>query len=357
MTRITALQRSFSDRWFKTTPGAAPDPEYGIKVLYEPEVADVDIVFVHGITGHREGTWTAADGNGPWPQSLLPSLLPRARILTFGYDAAVMGAWSSVSGNRIGDHARNLLSALAAQRALDPSGVALPLIFVAHSLGGLVVKDAMLASRTSPEAHLRTIHDCTQGILFLGTPHIGSSLATVADRCVRAAALVGARTNTKIVQVLRRDSEVLDRIQHEFHEMLRMRPLSIICFYEELAMPGIGVIVPRTSAVLPGYTAIGIHSHHRDIARFARASDPGFLSIVGQLRRLVADNSSLSSSQMSDIDSKSDATLVSSVSSLGEDMHPAPPQGSSGITIWGNVYNSSVVNGHHTIAGDLVFSR
>lgn len=78
----------------------------------------ISIVFVHGITGHREHTW-AAPGSRPWPEKLLPEKLPQARILSFGYDAGVIGWRSRLSGNRIGDHAKNLLAALAAHREAD----------------------------------------------------------------------------------------------------------------------------------------------------------------------------------------------------------------------------------------------
>lgn len=74
------------------------------------------IVFVHGLTGDREETWKAKGATHPWPQSLLPSKLPYARILSFGYDANVADWQAVVSNNRIGNHAKNLLSALATHR-------------------------------------------------------------------------------------------------------------------------------------------------------------------------------------------------------------------------------------------------
>lgn len=87
-----------------------------------------------------------------------------------------------------------------------------PIIFIAHSLWGLVVKDALLSSRSSPEQHLRQILDCTRAILFLGTPHYGADLADIGQRLIGLASLATARTNQRIVSVLRRKSEVLARI-------------------------------------------------------------------------------------------------------------------------------------------------
>ena len=92
-----------------------------------PRVSETDftnapsssIVFIHGLTGDRDRTWTAPGADAPWPATLLPKKIPRARILTFGYDAYVADWRSVVSKNRIGNHARNMLAALATYREDD----------------------------------------------------------------------------------------------------------------------------------------------------------------------------------------------------------------------------------------------
>ena len=86
------------------------------------------------------------------------------------------------------------------------------------------------------------------GILFVATPHAGSSLATWAARLAKSLNIV-KRTNSDLVAVLRDDSEVLERIQNEFPNMLRRReedgqsPVKITCFYEELPMEILGDVV------------------------------------------------------------------------------------------------------------------
>ena len=76
-------------------------------------------MFIHGLTGGREKTWTAKGAKEPWPQSLLPSKLPNARIISFGYDAYVSDWKGVVSKNRVENHAKTLLSALATFRDED----------------------------------------------------------------------------------------------------------------------------------------------------------------------------------------------------------------------------------------------
>ncbi|OQE13599.1 hypothetical protein PENFLA_c045G00723 [Penicillium flavigenum] len=266
---------------------------YGIKLLYGPDDGNIDIIFIHGLTGDRDATWTARVATDPWPKALLPHIIPTARILTFGYDANVADWKGVVSQNRIANHATNLLTALSTYRENDGTNER-PIIFVCHSLGGLVCEDALLASNQRPEPHLRNILHYTRGIVFLGTPHHGSGLARWAEALSQSIGLV-KKTNSKILGVLKRDSEVLARIQDGFHTMVKSRsaqglpPIQITCFYEELPLPGVGLVVPQHSAILPGYIPIGIHSNHMDMTKFAGSTDPGFLAVCGEMRRWNKD--------------------------------------------------------------------
>ncbi|KAI2895659.1 hypothetical protein CBS76997_5861 [Aspergillus niger] len=273
-------------------PSSAPNPTpelqqrksfpNGIKTLCSPDDGTIDIVFIHGLTGDREATWTAEGATEPWPKSLLPSILPTARILTFGYDAFVVDWRRPVSENFIGNHAWNLLTSLSSYRDNDDTNER-PVIFVCHSLGGLVCKDALFQSRQRSEKHLQSILDCTRGIIFLGTPHHGAGLANLAEVVSRSIGLL-KQTNPKIVDVLKRDSEVLARIQEGFHTMIKAHstaetpPIEVTCFYEELPVLGVGLVVPQYSAILPGYITIGIHRNHMDMTKFVNSEDPGFVA-------------------------------------------------------------------------------
>ncbi|KAJ6143763.1 hypothetical protein N7471_003216 [Penicillium samsonianum] len=265
----------------------------GIKLLYGPDDGNVDIIFIHGLTGDRDATWTARDATDPWPKTLLPPIIPTARVLAFGYDANVADWKGVVSQSRIANHAWNLLTALSTYRENDGTNER-PIIFVCHSLGGLVCEDALFTSNQRPERHLRDILHSTRGIIFLGTPHHGAGLARWAEALSRSIGLV-KKTNSEIVGVLKRDSEVLARIQDGFHTMVKARstqslpPIEITCFYEEMPLPGVGLVVPQDSAILPGYIPIGIHGNHMDMTKFAGSTDPGLLAVCGEMRRWIKD--------------------------------------------------------------------
>lgn len=94
---------------------------------------------VHGLNPinkkfHAEATWTA-ENKKMWLCDFLPVRLPNARILLFGYNSNVAIETSAAGVN---DQAVNLLDRFNAQR--KQVSLERPIIFVAHSLGGIVVK-------------------------------------------------------------------------------------------------------------------------------------------------------------------------------------------------------------------------
>lgn len=78
-----------------------------------------------------------------WPRDELPKKITNARIFTYGYSADVIGPFQAQSNNTITNHSNDFLIALIRDLPQD-----LPIFFVAHSLGGILVKDVCLLVST-----------------------------------------------------------------------------------------------------------------------------------------------------------------------------------------------------------------
>lgn len=81
-----------------------------------------------------------------WPEDLLPLAFPNCRILTFGYDSTVSNFFTGTANqNGISEHGNDLLKRLEAERR-DENSIKRKIIFIVHSLGGLVLKEVSLSS-------------------------------------------------------------------------------------------------------------------------------------------------------------------------------------------------------------------
>ncbi|KFY80332.1 hypothetical protein V499_00806 [Pseudogymnoascus sp. VKM F-103] len=272
----------------KIEPTLAP---YGMVPLAEGSGSIVaDLVFIHGVTGNRIKTWKAPDAAGPWPSELLAKDIANVRILAWGYDADIVNLMTPAGQNRIGNHARDLLTDLESNRIND---IDRPIIFVVHSLGGLVVEDAICISRSSPKSEqgIVKIEECTQGILFMGTPQCGSDASKLAAVAAGFANYFRT-TNKSIINLFDPKSEVLARVQASFHERIRSRsedehrPMRLFVFYEDREMVVLGksfMIVPKESAIINGYGHASLPADHSTMTKFASKSDPGYERVKNKL--------------------------------------------------------------------------
>lgn len=106
-----------------------------------------------------------------------------------------------------------------------------------------MTKKALCMSETSPEKHLRQLHNSTIAIAFLGIPHRGSGMATYAEAVVRFLKHVRKQVSQGIVETLKQNSGVLNDVENAFDRWVRNRAadIDITCFYE-LELPIVGVV-------------------------------------------------------------------------------------------------------------------
>ena len=141
------------------------------QVHFVDSPAGVDVIFVHGLNGEAYSTW---QGQTPvfWPRDLLPRDLDVSSIWVYSYNTKI--DMKLEEQKPLHPLLENLAYELiqSVQRRTGRS-----LIWVAHSLGGLLVKAALTLSwNASPTDHESQVCRRSQGVLFLGTPHTGTSL-------------------------------------------------------------------------------------------------------------------------------------------------------------------------------------
>ncbi|KAI8275902.1 hypothetical protein K4K56_001248 [Colletotrichum sp. SAR 10_98] len=272
-----------------------------LQILVDPTEADVDILAVHGLNpsgkeNHALATWS--NGEHIWLRDAFPSKEPKARVMMYEYNASVV-FHSSVAGvnecadKLLGDHPKR------------------PLIFICHSLGGIIVKAVRLTDSTlqifanikwhtkaiveaSLNANLKyqQIRDATYGLVFFATPHHGSDYADLGGVAATIAGAVLRQPKNSFLDSLKRDSLFSDTLKKHFRH--RLEDFKIISFYETLPMMKMKhPIVGMRSAVLglasQREEAFSIDTNHVDICKFYGPEDPNYKFVASQISALCQE--------------------------------------------------------------------
>ncbi|KAK0648156.1 ankyrin repeat-containing domain protein [Cercophora newfieldiana] len=135
-----------------------------------------DIVTVHGLSEAGPKPWADAPGRPRWlERSLFHDA--DARVISFNYDAAPQEDMV-LTKSGLESVARRLLDCILSWRE-SPDLQNRPLAFVAHDIGGTVLKQAMVLASWD-EARYGTILRSTYSVVFAGCPHRPASRVALA---------------------------------------------------------------------------------------------------------------------------------------------------------------------------------
>ncbi|KAH9887455.1 hypothetical protein F4778DRAFT_427699 [Xylariomycetidae sp. FL2044] len=228
------------------------------------------IVFVHGLGGGSEHTWSKDDTL--WPRDLLPRHhgFQNTTIFSFGYDSD----FKKSSTLNIHDFANSLVNGLLNNPLIND--FERPIILVGHSMGGLVMKQAYILAKQM--SVYKRVADSIKAMVFIATPHTGSELAPILDRLFRMTSgskpyLDDLRRNSAFIQAINTifPSQSSDLLLHSFYET---EPLSIGGLRDV-------IIVPKADAVL-NYAheqSALLYGNHRSICKFASMDNHNFIAI------------------------------------------------------------------------------
>jgi hypothetical protein len=224
-----------------------------------------------------------------WPKDLLPKAIPNIRVFTFGYDVDIyhFNPFAGAAGQAsVYQHAKTLLGDIANAR-MNEEETKRPIIFVVHSLGGIVVKDALGQSRAE-RTHLSQILPATAGVCFLGTPHRGSGTASLGKIAAEFSKATLKHPNSQILRNLEVNSSELERIGTQFAQILVDRRIKVHSFYEEYPTKGIMVVPNFSYSIGDGLeTTSAIPANHSNMTKVSSPRDEGFGRIVNLLKRWI----------------------------------------------------------------------
>ncbi|KAF2236478.1 hypothetical protein EV356DRAFT_73100 [Viridothelium virens] len=137
----------------------------------------IDVVAVTGLGGHAYGSFKERGGDHMWLRDSLPQDLEAAQIYLYGYDSHLSNSQSFQGIVALATTLRQRLQRLRRVSEHDDRPVPRPLIFIAHSLGGILVKEALVQMQDDPhdQRMLKTVF----GALFFGVPNHGMDITSL----------------------------------------------------------------------------------------------------------------------------------------------------------------------------------
>ena len=226
------------------------------------------MIFIHGLGGDAFGTWRdGEEDSSSWPH-WLGEEFSGVGVWSLGY-AASPSKWTRFLGlfrkqgrdsgytMALPDRALQVLD-LMVQRRLGER----PILFVCHSLGGLLVKQILRRADDAFDQQKQRVATNTRAVLFLATPHAGAVLASLLDAFQ---AVFGA---TVSIEDLRAHDAHLRDLFDWYRNHAAALGIETVTYYETRGVGGVLPIVNPTSSH-PGVGAdpVGLDEDHLSIAK------------------------------------------------------------------------------------------
>ncbi|KAK3322732.1 hypothetical protein B0H66DRAFT_602162 [Apodospora peruviana] len=279
-----------------TAAAGGDDNDERLRVICNPEDCKVDIIAVHGL-GKSFGDWTTQtkDGapGGLWLETLLPKSAAGARIMTYCYNAEALSPQVLVR-KILYSLALDLVHRVKQRREGEPAKSRRPVIFVAHSLGGLVVQRALVIASESSDVSLQDVELSTAGLLFFGTPSTSLSADGLADAIIKI-----ARFSTSKRRRLHASEEgaIREDAAWFLSEMEAFKPIEsrieTESFIEAVKTTfrtnssRSSLIVGATTAAFPGTNSYRLQARHTSLVKFDGPDDPGYQRFVDALSAMI----------------------------------------------------------------------
>ena len=213
------------------------------------------LVFVHGLGGDARSTWmhNPRDETTLWPSWIGEEV--GCNVWVAGYGAALSG-WIDTAMH-LADLGDALFAALQVEQDLQEHRI----VLVGHSLGGLVIKAGMTQAQTLGDSLRLALLGRIAGVVFVGTPHQGSSLATVANNLRFL-----LRTNEQVTNMVSNDGW-LKLLNTQFRSLQVQRSFGVRVFFE-------------SKGVLIGRRILGLVLGRRQLIVDRNSSDPGIAEVI-----------------------------------------------------------------------------
>ncbi|KAJ2969949.1 hypothetical protein NUW58_g9844 [Xylaria curta] len=254
--------------------------------VYDPgRSARIDVFAIHGLGSVPGNAWTYRSNETKvhWLSELLPQTMgfEDARIIMVNHQTR----WASDAAPiQFNDHAYELLEHI---ESLHKTNSDRPIIFIAHSFGGLLLKKALILAKARPSSVAATV----RGIIFLGVPHRGTYAAFLAS-CISCLTFFRG-SSSSLHEFMSVDGPTILELESTFYDGYVIpyhayQPQPYICDViemrsEQMGNLVLGPIVRQKYGLLRHGRIFTLDTDHRGLNKFYSHSDPNYVKLVGIL--------------------------------------------------------------------------
>ncbi|XP_076316885.1 protein SERAC1-like isoform X1 [Tachypleus tridentatus] len=231
----------------------------------------------HASFGLLDDAMNFIDYTQCWPKDWLSREFPHSRILAVDY-VSHLSDWQAKCP--LEKEKRSLLvRSEEILRNMTLAGVGeRPLVWVCHSMGGLLVKQMLLLAAKSDDPSLKSILKNTVGVVFYSVPHKGTDMASLKPS-VQFLFLPSVE-----VQELKKNSPQLLKLHEDFSKLAEERKIACLSFGEtkktRLGLRWSKVLVPVEGAD-PGFGQfITVDASHLDTCKPESRDSPTYILLV-----------------------------------------------------------------------------
>jgi pimeloyl-ACP methyl ester carboxylesterase len=250
MRRVLSFRAALFSILFLVCSGSVAWTEATSKYIRN-ENADTVIIFIHGVFGDADSTWT--NGATYWPKLLTTDhTFDGVDIFVLSYPTT---AWSTTNINELAAMAQLTLSGMEVTKRAK-------LIFVAHSMGGLILREYLLTDRD--------VAARTKFAFFFSTPTEGAQVAALASFILTSPQIAG-------MSPIKSTDDLANTIRNWINSGLKV---TSYCAYETEATFGKMIVSFASAANLCTERIYPIGAkNHMNIVKPANTGDLSYLAL------------------------------------------------------------------------------
>jgi hypothetical protein len=229
--------------------GATEAAEAPSRYIRQVAGSDTAIVFVHGVLGDSQATWT--NGTTYWPTMLAADhAFDGADIFVYAYPTSL---WATLSPDELAENLRLQLNAHGVSNHQR-------IVFLTHSLGGLVTRAYLLKNRYAAEH--------TAFAYFYSTPTEGSQVASLAT-------LLSRNPQFGNMKPIDADNYLGNLLRQWLSAQYK---ISSYCAYEKRSTYGLSIVTFQSASALCNRPLDPIDTNHIDIVKPSNSDAYSYLA-------------------------------------------------------------------------------